>query len=181
MKSLDFFRLLDIGLLDWARIGVDKGHHTNIGFTIYAYKPGKRVNHKMTRGKAIRRRLKNTMSIKLGLTLDVPLYMPIMISETLMMDEQFQGGLMRELRLDESGRTKISFRNGYSDSKLKPVHRKLFRVLMKAFLASNLNAYVNCNDPAYIEITLTIDRRTFKVPSKLLIDLMPSIREAMNK
>lgn len=181
MQSIELFTIPGIGILDWARVGVDKGRHSNVGFTIYTYKPSKRTNHKMIRGKAIRRRLKNTMSIKLGLTLDNPLSMPIMASETLIMDEQYQGGLMRELRLTADCRTKISFRNGYSDSKFRAIHRKLFRVLMKVFEASQLNAYVNCHDPAYVEITLTITRRTFKIPSKLFIDLMPQIREEMNK
>jgi hypothetical protein len=169
MKIEDLFLITGFGWLDWAKVGL-KGRHTNICFTIYEFRKNKRKKNGQLY-KTVKKRLTKKMSIRLGLTLTKPMYMPILVHELLMINENNKIGLERTTRL-ELGRTITHFYSGSTRSKFSPDMVKLFLLLKEKLSASHLNCWIDCYNPSYIEITATIERRTFNFPARFLINLV---------
>ena len=174
MKAADLFMVANIGSLDWARIGT-KGRYTNICFTIYSAMRKKKVPLKL-----IRRRLKNVMSIKLGLTLNEAFYMPVLVSELVMIDEKDKISLCRRTRQPDL-LVGTHFYSGKSRSKFTDAHFQFFAHLKKILGASHLNCYIDSARPKYVEITATLPRRTFNFPSRFLVNLVVSLNAALRQ
>lgn len=175
MNSKNLFLIGNIGWLDWAKVG-PKGRYTNICFTIFV---AKTIRPKEKKGliiyKTVKRRLRKVMSIRLGLTLLKPQYMPILVDELSILNEKNRLIIQRTTRLNLQGQTTTHHYPNCYNSTFKPSVHKFFRNLKIELGASLLNYRINCNLPGYVEITATIDRHTFNFPSKFIIDLVAKL------
>lgn len=188
MKSADLFFINGIGWLDLAEIG-KKGRYTNIAFTIWTFRKSKpRTKKGIITYKTFRRRLRNVMTIRLGLTLVKPLFMPGLVSELVMIKETDEIGVEAEQSIDNKIETTLMrttrIKRGLTTTHFYPdtfksafdlKYHTFFRKLKAQLKASHLNCIIECSNPGYVEITATIERRTFKFPARFLVDLVAAI------
>jgi hypothetical protein len=166
MKTKEYFNIRGIGNLDWAKIGL-KGGYTNIIRMVWITRKYK--NEPTLR--AIRRRDKKMMTIRLGLMLSQKFNMPILVSELVMINEKNRVSLMRTLRTDKSGSTRTHLYNGREYSKFPPKLFRFFMVLKDALQAREMNCIIKCSDPGYIEITATLPNQTFNYPGRFILNV----------